>query len=41
LLRSASTRIDVILDGYWSSAAASNARHGVVRVQLRSVSPGR
>ena len=37
---SASMNTDLILAGYWSSAAASKARHGVNRVQLKSVSPG-
>ena len=40
LLLSASTRAPVTAAGYWSRAAASSARQGVSRVQLRSVSPG-
>ena len=34
LPRSASTATDLILAGYWSSAAASRARHGVNRVHV-------
>src|SRR4051812_1154324 len=39
LIRSAVTDADVTFSGYWSSAAASSARHGVIRVQARSVLP--
>ena len=35
-----STEPPVTLPVDWSSAAASSARHGVRRVQVRSVSPG-
>ena len=40
LIRSAVTEPPVTLSGCWSSAAASSARHGVIRVQARSVLPG-
>ena len=40
LTRSAETVAPVTLSGCWSSAAASRARHGVSRVQARSVLPG-
>ena len=40
LIRSAVTVADLTLSGCWSSAAASRARHGVSRVQARSVVPG-
>ena len=40
LIRSAVTLIPVTLASTWSSAAASSARHGVIRVQARSVLPG-
>lgn len=37
---SPSTSTDVTLQSTWSRAAASIERHGVIRVQARSVSPG-
>lgn len=37
---SPSTVADSTSTGFWSSAAASIERHGVMRVQDRSVSPG-
>ena len=39
LIRSAVTDAPVTLSWCWSSAAASSARHGVIRVQARSVLP--
>src|SRR5688572_11082131 len=40
LIRSAVTDAAVTGVSYWSSAEASSARHGVSRVQARSVLPG-
>ena len=40
LIRSAVTDADVAVVWYWSSDEASSARHGVRRVQARSVLPG-
>lgn len=37
---SPSTSAELTVHGAWSSAAASIERHGVIRVQDRSVSPG-
>src|SRR6478609_1836344 len=39
LIRSAVTDTPVTLKWCWSSAAANSARHGVIRVQARSVLP--
>ena len=41
LSSSALTETDVIRPGGWSRAEASTERQGVMRVQHRSVSPGR